>query len=790
MPPNAQPLVNDDEMKNNEEQQEQSVMKLKDHFWSCDTRGIDQLMDYLNKAVEDLDQLQQLYLERAELEFLFGQKLDTLAKSFTFSTSTKKETGSKSGVSVALSTVNKELVKSAQSHINLSQRLQNNVATSLKEWVEKHKESINKIKTSILNTYENLQDHIEQLYNVREEYQSLDRENPKRQTLQNEYRMLLNKIDGMAKQYNEDWNDSCDQIEELEQDRIEFFATNVWDYANLASARLMIQDQRCEEIRNQLELCTAEDERNYCIQEKSVGKRIPTTSDYVSHYFNNKKPPASLPKKKPTEIINKELPKPQPPQEKPSPVAPVTSFSSTVKRKPVDQSTYKDKKKSAPAALEELLKKFETKSDASVRQKQQPSRKSYQPQSQNQQQRSSKQHLDNDRSSPVHNNNNNSSNDTFSSKMKSANENEDRISNDNKNRQQQKGEPIHDKQQMNKYDDSPQQDRSYNHCQQQPLSLEEKKDSTNSLKDMNKEEGYSNISENSNQTLHQTTTTTTTTTTPVMPPKSPRPKPNQVTTAPYTNDPNYASSSPPSSSSNHVESQYPSSPRNIPSPINTSYNYLQQQQQVPSGTLNRAPSPMMSTHAAPVSPMLYSHSIPQQQQYHQHHQQQQQHTLQPIHSPMMPPAQQQQQQQQQAFSPSPRSPNMVNAMPHSPILIPTNNYQHHPHNNNLNTNIPPPSPHVSRPNSPYLSFQPTLSPRPSSPCIPRPTLLPDRREILFWCHALYDYIAQDPSELSFSAQEMFAVYNAHPDGWWEAVSWDGYYFGRDGSIPSNFMQQC
>lgn len=37
--------------------------------------------------------------------------------------------------------------------------------------------------------------------------------------------------------------EACDQIEQLEQDRVDFFTTNVWDYANLASARLMVQDE-------------------------------------------------------------------------------------------------------------------------------------------------------------------------------------------------------------------------------------------------------------------------------------------------------------------------------------------------------------------------------------------------------------------------------------------------------------------------------------------------------------------------------------------------------------------
>jgi uncharacterized protein YqgQ len=55
----------------------------------------------------------------------------------------------------------------------------------------------------------------------------------------------LNKTDGIIKQWNLDWKQACDDIEQMEQERVEFFTANVWDYANLASARLMVQDEVC-----------------------------------------------------------------------------------------------------------------------------------------------------------------------------------------------------------------------------------------------------------------------------------------------------------------------------------------------------------------------------------------------------------------------------------------------------------------------------------------------------------------------------------------------------------------
>ena len=54
------------------------------------------------------------------------------------------------------------------------------------------------------------------------------------------------------------------------------FMTNVWDYANLASARLMVQDEWCEKIRDQLEACTIEEELAHYVDECSTGSTIPS----------------------------------------------------------------------------------------------------------------------------------------------------------------------------------------------------------------------------------------------------------------------------------------------------------------------------------------------------------------------------------------------------------------------------------------------------------------------------------------------------------------------------------
>lgn len=82
----------------------------------------------------------------------------------------------------------------------------------------------------------------------------------------------------------------------MEEDRVELIKYNIWEYANLASARLLIQDEViifkvhhvyiihpflssckwCEVIRKQLEKCSAEEEIEKCISSYGTGSTIPS----------------------------------------------------------------------------------------------------------------------------------------------------------------------------------------------------------------------------------------------------------------------------------------------------------------------------------------------------------------------------------------------------------------------------------------------------------------------------------------------------------------------------------
>ena len=68
----------------------------------------------------------------------------------------------------------------------------------------------------------------------------------------------------------------------MEEDRIELLKSNVWGYANLASERLLIEDEWCETIRKSLETCNVENEIEKCISLYGTGSKVPSK---VFHVF-------------------------------------------------------------------------------------------------------------------------------------------------------------------------------------------------------------------------------------------------------------------------------------------------------------------------------------------------------------------------------------------------------------------------------------------------------------------------------------------------------------------------
>lgn len=160
----------------------------------------------------------------------------------------------------------------------------------------------------------------------------------------------------------------------------------------------------------------------------------------------------------------------------------------------------------------------------------------------------------------------------------------------------------------------------------------------------------------------------------------------------------------------------------------------------------------------------------------------------PQHQYYQPPGQpQQQQQQQQQQHPPPNSTNGVQRtssmygggvqQQQQPQQLPPSQYYHPPPSNPapVSHHPAPPTPSPAAPNqnpSPTGNYTETGQP------------------ILFYVRALYDYNATMPEEFSFQSNDIIAITQTDPDGWWQGELLDESRRRKNGGgnvLPSNFV---
>ncbi|ORY94479.1 hypothetical protein BCR43DRAFT_525689 [Syncephalastrum racemosum] len=299
--------------------------RLVDYFWTCDRRGMDLLLSRVRSSFEALERIYTLYTRRAQLELDFGTRLRQLQQEVI--------------IGETLASVDEELNKASQSHLDLSNRLENQVTPALQEWCQAARERLDDIEHNIETIYKERQDTIHRYIKVRDQYQST--QNPSKY-LEREHHGTLQQVKASVEEWTLAWRDACEQLEALEEERVEMLANNVWDYANLCSARLLVQDEYCEKIRKELEEYNVCDEIRRYIEQDGTKGAAPEAADYIEFFGPQEN------------IINKRLP--------PRPRTTSSTSASSTSTLPTNSGTQNQVKRkplSKNGNLEELLARLE-----------------------------------------------------------------------------------------------------------------------------------------------------------------------------------------------------------------------------------------------------------------------------------------------------------------------------------------------------------------------------------------------------------------------------------------------
>jgi hypothetical protein len=98
----------------------------------------------------------------------------------------------------------------------------------------------------------------------------------------NEYEAAVKVLEETTGKWNREWKAACDKFQDLEEERIDFFKSSLWSFANISSTVCVSDDASCEKIRLSLEDCDVEKDITGFIKDRGTGQEIPDPPKYIN----------------------------------------------------------------------------------------------------------------------------------------------------------------------------------------------------------------------------------------------------------------------------------------------------------------------------------------------------------------------------------------------------------------------------------------------------------------------------------------------------------------------------
>ncbi|KAG0037671.1 Proline-serine-threonine phosphatase-interacting protein 2 [Podila clonocystis] len=243
----------------------------------------------------------QEILGMAALEEEYGKKLLKLSKSPLG----KDELGS---LRDSLDVVRYEIEATGKSHIELANKMRDQLENALAEFNNGQKDKRKLHQVSIDRTFRNKQLYLQQLVKAKEKYDAecirtkglsaakmnlvgkeLDKVSLKMEKTELasraadvEYQASIRQLTEINDKWIVEWRTACDKFQLLEEQRIDYVRTCLWNYANIISSTCVADDESCERIRSSLEVCDVNQNLQSFIEASATGDETPDIPTYLS----------------------------------------------------------------------------------------------------------------------------------------------------------------------------------------------------------------------------------------------------------------------------------------------------------------------------------------------------------------------------------------------------------------------------------------------------------------------------------------------------------------------------
>ncbi|KAL1958255.1 hypothetical protein VTO42DRAFT_4763 [Malbranchea cinnamomea] len=271
------------------------------NFWGKDDAGVAPLLERMHNAKVTCDELKYFYSTRAAIEDEYARKLLALCR---------KPLGSceMGTLRASLDTVRGETEAIGKTHSAIASQMKSELEEPLAAFAGGMKErrkivqhGIEKLlKQKIQQThavnksrdrYEQdclrikgylAQGHMVMGQEERKNKAKLEKTQIQLASNSSEYEAAIKVLEETTGRWNKEWKAACDKFQDLEEERLDFTKSSLWNYANIASTACVSDDASFEKIRVSLESCEVEKDISIFIKERGTGQEIPDPPKFIN----------------------------------------------------------------------------------------------------------------------------------------------------------------------------------------------------------------------------------------------------------------------------------------------------------------------------------------------------------------------------------------------------------------------------------------------------------------------------------------------------------------------------
>ncbi|KAA8911951.1 hypothetical protein TRICI_003637 [Trichomonascus ciferrii] len=272
------------------------------NFWGKDDSGVHTLFQRMNDSKQTLDEIQAFVKERIAIEDEYARKLQALSRRGLGT----NEIGS---LKEALDVIKTTTENMGKSHSDASQQFREQLGNPLEQFAAQSRskrkavhatvDKFGKAKLTQTAAVEKARQRFEMDCNKINGYSAqqnllmgkeLERNNAKLERAQQsvdaskrEYQNGLRVLAENTDRWNKEWKHSCDQFQDMEEERIDFLKSNLWNYTNIISAVCVSDDEGCESIRVSLEKCDIDKDIEQFVRAKATGAEIYNPPEFINY---------------------------------------------------------------------------------------------------------------------------------------------------------------------------------------------------------------------------------------------------------------------------------------------------------------------------------------------------------------------------------------------------------------------------------------------------------------------------------------------------------------------------